>query len=124
MDTGAQVLVVGDVANILGFTAPELDSACAGARVARTVLRSEVLRIVRSEPLDLMITSSGATFLASPEFLAAFSALLKLNSRALEGDTRRRAEILRSVPETASLLRFAVSEEYLDARHRAGADSL
>lgn len=74
MDTGAQVLVVGDVANILGFTAPELDSACAGARVARTVLRSEVLRIVRSEPLDLMITSSGATFLASPEFLAAFSA--------------------------------------------------
>ena len=51
-------------------------------------------------------------------------ALLKLNSRGLEGDTRRRAEILRSVPETASLLRFAVSEEYLDARHRAGADSL
>jgi tetratricopeptide (TPR) repeat protein/uncharacterized protein HemY len=62
--------------------------------------------------------------LATGDLLAALSALLKLNSRALEGDTRRRAEILRSVPETASLLRFAVSEEYLDARHRAGADSL
>jgi len=62
--------------------------------------------------------------LATGDLLAAFSALLKLNSYALEGDTRRRADILRSVPETASLLRFAVSEEYLDARHRAGADSL
>jgi len=74
MDAEAQVLVVGDVANILGLTAAELDSACGGARVTRTVLRSEVLRIVRSEPLDLMITSSGATFLAGPEFLAAFAA--------------------------------------------------
>ena len=69
-----QVLVVGDVANILGFTPQELDGACAGARVARTVLRSEVLRFVTSEPLDLMITSSGATFLAREEFLAGFRA--------------------------------------------------
>jgi tetratricopeptide (TPR) repeat protein len=67
---------------------------------------------------------SRVALLATGDLIAALSALLKLNSRVLEGDTRHRAELLRAVPETASLLRFAVSEEYLDARQRAGADSL
>jgi tetratricopeptide (TPR) repeat protein len=61
--------------------------------------------------------------LATGDLLAALSGLLKLSGSALEGDARQRADIVRSVPETAALLRFAVSEEYLDARHRAGADS-
>ncbi|MCA9532743.1 MAG: hypothetical protein KC593_03655, partial [Myxococcales bacterium] len=62
--------------------------------------------------------------LATGDLSAALSALLKLNARTLEGPVRQRAELLRALPETASLLRFAVSEEYLDARHRAGADTL
>jgi hypothetical protein len=70
----AHVLVVGDVANILGYTTQELDGACGLARVARTVLRSEVLRMLVGEPLDLMVTSSGATFLARDEFIAAYAA--------------------------------------------------
>lgn len=65
--------MVGDVATILGLTAEALDEACEGARVARTVLRSEALRIVRGEPLDLLITSSGSAFLLTDEFLAAFA---------------------------------------------------
>jgi hypothetical protein len=62
--------------------------------------------------------------LATGDLIAALSALLKLNARTLDGDPRTRTEVIRSLPETASLLRFAVSEEYLDARHRAGADTL
>lgn len=44
------------------------------ARVTRTVLRSEVLRILASGPLDVMITASDASFLGSDDFLAAFAA--------------------------------------------------
>ncbi len=42
--------------------------------MTRTVLRSEVLRILVGGPLDMMITASGASFLGSDEFLAAFAA--------------------------------------------------
>lgn len=66
--------MVGDVAAISGLPASALDEACAGARVTRPVLRSEVLRIIRDERVDVMITTGGATFLAGDEFLAAFAA--------------------------------------------------
>ena len=65
---------MGDVAGVMKVSAEALETVYSGARVTRTVLRSEALRIVRSEPLDLMITSSGAAFLLSSEFLAAFAA--------------------------------------------------
>ncbi len=42
--------------------------------MTRTVLRSEVLRILASGPLDVMITASDASFLGSDDFLAAFAA--------------------------------------------------
>ncbi|MCY1014148.1 hypothetical protein OV079_53275 [Nannocystis pusilla] len=70
----AHVLVIGDVAGISGLPASALDEACAGTRVSRPVLRSEVLRIIRDERVDVMITTGGATFLAGDEFLAAFAA--------------------------------------------------
>ena len=71
----AHVLVVGDVAKALKISPEEMDAiGGSDARVTRTVLRSEVLRILISGPLDLIITASGAAFLASAEFLAAFAA--------------------------------------------------
>lgn len=71
----AHVLVVGDVAKILKLSAEAMDAiGGADARVTRTVLRSEVLRILSGGPLDLIITASGAAFLATAEFLAAFAA--------------------------------------------------
>lgn len=73
-DSGARTLVIGDVAGISGLPASALDEACAGTRVSRPVLRSEVLRIIRDERVDVMITTGGATFLAGDEFLAAFAA--------------------------------------------------
>lgn len=71
----AHVLVVGDVAKALKIS-PEVMDTIGGpdARVTRTVLRSEVLRILSGGPLDLIITASGAAFLATAEFLAAFAA--------------------------------------------------
>ncbi|MDC0720405.1 hypothetical protein [Nannocystis bainbridge] len=62
------------MAAISGLPASALDDACAGTQVSRPVLRSEVLRIIRDEPVDVMITTGGATFLAGEEFLAAFAA--------------------------------------------------
>ena len=65
------------------------------ARVLRTVLRSEVLRIVLGGPLDVLITASDASFLGSAEFLAAFArraqpvSLLML-TRTLDDVTRDR----------------------------------
>jgi CheY-like chemotaxis protein len=71
----AHVLVVGDVAKALKVSAEEMDTlGGTEARVTRTVLRSEVLRILASGPLDVMITSSDASFLGSADFLAAFAA--------------------------------------------------
>ena len=73
----AHVLVVGDVAKTLKISAESMDTiGGAEARVTRTVLRSEVLRILAGGPLDLMITAPGASFLGSDEFLAAFAARL------------------------------------------------
>lgn len=69
------MLVVGDVAKTLKISAEAMDSiGGSDARVTRTVLRSEVLRILSGGPLDLIITASGAAFLATAEFLAAFAA--------------------------------------------------
>ncbi len=71
----AHVLVMGEVAKILAIPAESMDTiGGAEARVTRTVLRSEVLRILAGGPLDMMITASGASFLGSDEFLAAFAA--------------------------------------------------
>lgn len=52
-----------------------MDNLCAGTRVTRTVLRSEMLRTIQGQPLDLIITSSGILFFASDEFLRAFAAM-------------------------------------------------
>ncbi len=74
-DASAHVLVVGDVAKTLKISAEAVDDiAGPSARVVRTVLRSEVLRILAAGPLDLMVTASDASFLGGDEFLAAFSA--------------------------------------------------
>jgi hypothetical protein len=65
---------MGNVAGVVGLPPEAIDNACSGARISRTVLRSEALRILRAEPIDLMITSSSPAILLSDEFLAAFTA--------------------------------------------------
>ena len=74
-DNVAHVLVVGDVAKMLRILPDEIDTiAGVDARVIRTVLRSEVFRILASGPLDVVITASDASFLGGDKFLAAFAA--------------------------------------------------
>ena len=70
----AHVIIVGDAAAALRVAPAALDSIAGDARVMRTVLRSEVLHVVRSEPLDLIVAVSAPTLLATPEFLEAFTA--------------------------------------------------
>ena len=72
------------------------------ARVTRTVLRSEVLRILASGPLDVMITASDASFLGSDDFLAAFAA--------------------RVVPVSLLMLTRKVDKEALQRLRTAGAE--
>lgn len=78
-DSIAHLLVVGDVARTLripGEVSDTLDVVGDGraARVTRTVMRSEVLRILLAGPVDVVITASDASFLARDEFLAAIAA--------------------------------------------------
>ena len=95
-DSVTHVLVVGDVAKTLGMSPEEIDTiAGADARVIRTVLRSEVLRILASGPLDVVITALDASFLGSDEFLAAFAARvlpvsLLMLTRTLDEPNRQR----------------------------------
>jgi hypothetical protein len=74
LGSSMSVLLVGDVAGVMGLPTDAIEAACAGSRISRTVLRSEALRILRSERIDLVLTSSGAGFLQNDEFLAAFAA--------------------------------------------------
>lgn len=67
------VLIVGDAAGALRAAPAEVDALLSGARVTRTVLRSEALRIVRDGAVDVVVTTSPAALLATPEFLAAFA---------------------------------------------------
>ncbi len=95
-DGVTHVLIVGDVAKTLGMSSEEIDTiAGAEARVTRTVLRSEVLRILASGPLDVVITALDASFLGSDEFLAAFAARvlpvsLLVLTRTLDEPNRQR----------------------------------
>lgn len=68
------VLIVGDAAGALKASPAAIDAACGDARVTRTVLRSEVLRVVRDGLVDAIVVASPASLLATPEFLAAFAA--------------------------------------------------
>jgi hypothetical protein len=90
------VLVVGDVAGVLGVSSEAIDEACAGARVARTALRAEALRLLRADPPALMIAAPSAGFLLSEDFLAAFTA--RASGLALLVATRR--------PDPDALLRL------------------
>ena len=100
------VLVVGDVAGVMGLPADVIDDVCSGSRVLRTVLRSEALRLLRTERIDLVLTSSGAGFLQNEEFLAAFAVRVPI---AVLVAARQ--------PDPAALLRFTragVRAEYLE----------
>jgi hypothetical protein len=67
------VLIVGDAAGAMQAAPSEVDALFAGARVARTVLRSEALRLARDGAVDVIVTASPAALLATPEFLAVFA---------------------------------------------------
>ena len=72
-EMAANVLIVGSAAGALKISQEMLDTIGAGGHVTRTVLRSEALRIVRDEPVDLVLAASPASLFATPEFLAVFA---------------------------------------------------
>ncbi|MBA3549829.1 MAG: DUF4388 domain-containing protein [Nannocystis sp.] len=117
----ANVIIVGDAAAALRVAPAALDSIAEDARVIRTVLRSEVLHVVRGEPLDLIVAVSAAALLATPEFLAAFAAralpvsLLLIAKQPDEAALER----LRAAGVHAEQLVAPVSLEQLRERVRA-----
>ena len=67
------------------------------ARVIRTVLRSDVLKLLTGGPVDVMITASDAGFLIGEDFLVAFAARalpvsLLMLTRQVDEPTRERLD--------------------------------
>jgi len=61
------IIIVGDAAAALNVTPDALESIGGDARVTRTVLRSEVLYVVRHEPLDLIVAVAAVALLATAD---------------------------------------------------------
>jgi len=80
------------------------------------------------ERLGLHAAELGArlALVASGAMPSALAALLALaGARLNEGmSSAQRVQVAQSVPEAWSLVRFAISDAYFDARHHAGADRL
>ncbi|MFO0692973.1 MAG: hypothetical protein U0230_05415 [Polyangiales bacterium] len=67
-----------------------------------------------------------AAVLATGSPILAITSLLELAGKPIPGNASpaQRCSLVRGMPEAWSLIQFAISDAYFDARHRAGADRL